>query len=84
VAAARWVTQLPRDVDVDASGTQRLFPPEPIVHRRGAKSQARSRTRLPAPGCELLPLDRRSLPTSEKLRESDGGQQAADYSVAFP
>jgi len=54
--------------------TQRLFPPEPILHRRRLEPEAPVCEGVPSSRCKLLLINDRALLESKELYQSHGGQ----------
>ena len=57
----------PRNLHLGPAGAQRVLAPEPVLHRRGAESEAEAGAGISAAGCELLFVD------GGALSEGEGG-----------
>ena len=75
--AALRLTQLYRDVDLDAPGAQWVLASKPVIYWRCPEFEGVSRTGIFATRCELFPVDGVALFEGEELCEFDGWKQAA-------
>lgn len=75
--------KLHRNQHLDPSGTQRLLPPESLIHRIGLETETNRSPRLSTTRCEHLPINTTPLLTVPELHQLDGRLEATNSSLPY-